>query len=100
MYNNTGQLNEKVQCERAPGISDSIDKLYRECNILQEQLAVFRDRLGPYLKKSNAEVPKVPTCPSDIPPGASERTQAIIAISARVRDMQIFIECLGNDIDL
>ena len=98
MYNiPTGQLNEKVQCERAPGISDSIDKLYRECNILQEQLAVFRDRLGPYLKKSNAEVP---TCPSDIPPGASERTQAIIAISSRIRDMQIFIECLGNDIDL
>jgi len=98
MYNiNTGQLNEKVQCEKAPGISDSIDKLYRECNILQEQLAVFRDRLGPYLKKSNAEVP---TCPSDFPAGASERTQAIIAISARIRDMQLFIECLGNDIDL
>lgn len=92
-----GQLNEKVQCERAPGISDSIERLYKECNILQEQLAVFRDRLGPYLKKSTAEVA---TCPSDIPSGASERTQSIIAISARIRDMQIFIECLDNDIDL
>lgn len=98
MYNiPTGQFSEKVQCEKAPGISDSIERLYKECSVLQEQLAVFRDRLGPYLKKSNAEVP---TCPSDIPPGASERTQAIIAISSRIRDMQIFIECLGNDIDL
>ena len=98
MYNiPTSQYSEKVQCEKAPGISDSIERLYKECNILQEQLAVFRDRLGPYLKKSTAEVP---TCPSDIPSGASERTQSIIAISARIRDMQIFIECLGNDIDL
>ena len=98
MYNiPTSQYSEKVQCEKAPGISDSIERLYKECSVLQEQLAVFRDRLGPYLKKSTAEVA---TCPSDIPSGASERTQSIIAISSRIRDMQIFIDCLNNDIDL
>lgn len=98
MYNiPTSQYSEKVQCEKAPGISDSIERLYKECSVLQEQLAAFRDRLGPYLKKSTEGIP-IP--PSDIPSGASERTQAIIAISSRIRDMQIFIECLGNDIDL
>jgi hypothetical protein len=93
MYNiHTSQLNEKVQCEKAPGISDSIDRLYKECNILQEQLAVFRDRLAPYLKKSNAEVH---TCPSDFPAGASERAQAIISISARIRDLKSLLSALA-----
>jgi hypothetical protein len=98
MYNiPTSQYSEKVQCEKAPGISDSIERLYKECNILQEQLAVFRDRLGPYLKKSTEGIP-IPSL--DIPKGASERTQALFDIAARIREMQFFIDCLNHDIDL
>ena len=99
MYNiPTGQFSEKVQCEKAPGISDSIERLYKECSVLQEQLAVFRDRLGPYLKKSTEGIP-IPSL-DNIPKGASERTQALFDIAARIREMQFFIDCLNHDIDL
>ena len=99
MYNiPTSQYSEKVQCEKAPGISDSIERLYKECSVLQEQLSIFRDRVSPLLKQGETARPF--DTPFDGPVGVSERNMAIHSITNKVREMQIFIECLGNDIDL
>jgi hypothetical protein len=49
------------------------------------------------LKKSTEGIP-IPSL--DIPKGASERTQALFDIAARIREMQFFIDCLNHDIDL
>lgn len=91
-------LNAKVMPDNACGMGESLERLYKDCIVLQEQLCMFRDKVSPLLKQPSATV-ACDTAPCGTL-GVSERTQFINSIRDRVHDMQRFVDTLIHDIDL
>ena len=92
-------LNAKVMPDNACGMGESLERLEKECCVLQEQLHLFRDKVSPLLKPfpepgevaCDEKACKIPIM--------STRTSHILAITKRVWDMQNFVDLLARDID-
>lgn len=91
-------LNAKVMPDNACGMGESLERLHKDCCVLQEQLCMFRDKVSPLLRQATTEI-AYDNAPCGIS-GASERTQFIVGIRDRVHDMQRFVDTLIHDIDL
>lgn len=109
-YNNSEYRN--VECSKDAGqpmpdvnsssMGESLDRLEKECCVLQEQLFLFRDKVQPLLKPFPE--PSELACDENVKackiPYTSPRTSQILAITERLRDMQNFVDLLARDIDL
>lgn len=81
-------------------LGESLDRLEKECCVLQEQLHLFREKVQPLLKPfsdSSEQSYDEKPCKIQI---MSERTSHILVITNRVRDMQKFVDLLSRDIDV
>lgn len=95
------EANPMPMHEISNSMGESLERLEKECCVLQEQLHLFRDKVSPLLKPfpepgevacdENMKACKIPIM--------SARTSYILTITKRVRDMQNFVDLLARDID-
>lgn len=96
-----GNLETKASLNNPKGMGESLERLHKECCLLQEQLAILCESLAPIFKPLSKEECK---SSNDVDPEwvdtMSERTALVHNITNKIWEMQRFVDTMYRSADL